>query len=233
MSIKWADFKTRLLNGILATVDAQAATTQPPDDVLKTWCRWGLAELSAHTAEATSQLFNGNGEQTSWTITDDIVDRLQDTGMIIMGDENSTYNIIPPRAWNQDTIIDANSYVKEFWEYPAGTINFSFAPKTQFAVWYYRVWQMPETDDDLLMIPRWMERPLAMNIVAQYCEPYALEFSKVRQWNRRSDSGNPEDNTMFQQIAHLRKISEEILRTYPPQSRQRFYNNLERSVSGR
>ncbi len=230
--IRWGDFKSQVLNGLInqvqpvqagtGLVTGAAATLDDAQALI--WCRWGLAELSTHTADKASQTFVGDGATTQFVLADDCVDTLEKTGLLALSD-GPVVNFIPPISFAADVVLDRQDIRMGWWEWPWGTINTAWVVPTnvQFTFSYYRVWTTPENDDAPLTIPRFLELPLAYLMVAYYSEAYALEYSKIRQWNRQLDAGTPLDNSMIEEIAHLRQMAMELLNRQAPQDRDRFH----------
>lgn len=199
------------------------------------WCRWALAEISYHTADTAEANFQGDGQTKAFSIDDEVIDSLDRTALVLISEGVGRTNVLPPFKFQEDTIIDTNKNNKYFWEWPTNTVNLGFVPSVsqKLTISYYRGWEAPVADTDILTIPRWMEAPLGYLIVRSFSEAYALEYSKIRQWNVKTDSGTPLQNPMFAQITHLQKQAELLLAKQPVQDRNKFFTFAGRENNGR
>ena len=239
--IPWGTFRTQVQSGLLTTPAPSAAaissgtvaSTVVDPSQMAIHCKWALAELSRHNAEQTSMFFQGDGLTSSFQISDDVVDSLERTARLLYFSNGRTY-VLAPRRFDQITTFDRGDQQYEWWEW-GGVIYMASPPPagSSFTVNYFRSWRAPVNDDSILNIPMWMESPLALLLAAYYAETYTLEFSKIRQWNRRTDSGQPDDNPMFQQVDQYRKMAAEILARTVPQDRNMFYTSPGKSTGGR
>ena len=199
------------------------------------WCRWALSDISFHTADTAVANFMGDGITRAFTVQGEVIDTLDKTALVLLSESNQKINVLPPYKFTEDTLIGTNPGSKSFWEWPTNTLNlgFTMSPTQAISVSYYKPWDNPTDDESVLGIPRWMEAPLAYYIVRYYCTAYTIEYSKIRQWNVKTDSGNPLQNPMFALEKHLSETAQTLLSRQPVQDRNRYFTFAGRENNGR
>lgn len=225
--LTWEAAKNYVLNGLLKDPDG---TTYDPDQLL-IYTRWALAELSQHTAEASCFSYDGDNITSVFRLPHDISDPIEKCG-VVAWTVGSTGNIeyIAPYTRLPEIIWPANTMKnkKVFWEWPTGfiTLGYPLPVGDKITIYYFKIWSSPKDpnqDDFEFNIPQWMEQPLCYLIAAAAQEPNATQFANIRNWNRRGDSGTPEDNVAQKRAKWFIEQAYRQLGRFAAQDKDTFY----------
>jgi hypothetical protein len=232
--LTWAVMKQYILEGILK--DPNDEDTQYSPEQLTAYARWACAELAQHTAQADCINLDCDGSRYQFALPTDMIDTIEKCGLVSYDDgTNTTYLPVYKRLqeiiWPTDV---ATRDVKAYWEWPTGQLTLGFIPKinTKLILYYFRIWTPPVEDVDVVNIPQWMEQAFAYLVAAAALEPKGTQFANIRGWNRKQDSGSPEDNPAAKQAGWFVKQAQRILAKMPPQDRENFYQ-LDTRKTGR
>lgn len=229
MPLTWATMREYILEGILKdnSVDGGGSNRYTPLQ-LKAFARWAMGELSLHTALADQVVYIGDGLQSVFVLPSDMVDPIERAGLVAYND-GQTINYLPAYKRMPDIIwpiqLDNLKPRRCYWEWPSGRLTLGFVPAANktITVYYFRIWPAPEEDGDILTLPQWMEQPFVYLVGAAAMESIGTQAANVRQWNRKSDSGNPEQNPAQKQALWFVQQANRILAKVPPQDRESFY----------
>jgi len=233
--IKWGALKSYILSALLK--DPQSVTFTP--DMMFIFARWGCVEISQHTAEAATKLWAGDGVTTQFPLPDDMIERIDKAGLVWYKDSSEIdyldsvrrrsdmeWPIMQNMNIPQDTTSTRNAMEwRGFWEWPSNTLTLGFTPglSTTVGLEYFRSWAAPQTDDDVLRFPHYLEQPFAYFVAAYATDALGFQSSDIRQWNTKRDSGEPEQNPLHRQSEFYIKQAYRLLSKISPQDRETFY----------
>lgn len=226
MTIAWSDLREAILSGLLKDDQAERYT---PDQML-IYARWACKEISFHTAQAAVSTFTCDGSHATFALPAGIRDSISKVGLVVYDDNAGRSTVLPPRLILPGTIeVKAGSKEQSrcYWEWPSGTLTLGFMPAAggTLTLYYFKDWDAPTGDASVLTFPDWMEQPFAYLVAAYALEPNGVQQTNIRQFNRKQDSGSPEDNTAHKQIEHFIKMAQRLLSRVQPQERETFYRN--------
>lgn len=241
--IAWLKFKKQILSSMLKDPNSD---NHKSEDML-TWARWALAEASMHTASSATFTIECDGFTNVFDVPDDSVDPIDQTAILEYNSGNEriflpfirpqpesiwpllsqTQGNSPSSAYSRSTSAGGSSIPYEIgvMNWPENKITLQFTPGngTSILMHYFRIWDEPVDDDSVLKIPRWMEQPVAYMIAAYSMDPDSLQSSEIRQWNGKTDSGTPEQNTLQKQAKFFMENARRIFLSVPPQDRATFF----------
>lgn len=236
MAIKWSDLRDSIRIAILrdippvTTPQDGSSAVQFEDDQLLVAARWACAALSMHTAQRATKEYNGDGRTNQFDLPDDMVDGVEKAALVIYRDQVVSeflppLRLIPNERWDLNTPTSDAAITRSYWEWPHDTMTLSFIPAngSVIEIRYYKIWTAPESDESILEFPRAFEQPFAYFVGAMAFDPLSAQASSIRQWNRRSDSGTPEDNPLQRQAEYFLKQADARLKAIGPQDRETFY----------
>lgn len=225
MALTWQQMRTYILEGILK--DEVGTDQRYSDTQMLAYARWACVELSFHTAQSASYTYTCDGATDQFVLPEDMIDNIENAGLV--GFSNSegvryipVYNLMPEVYWPTENSTTSRYC---YWEWPSGRLTLGWKPALgeKIILNYFKIWTPPLQDNDLMSIPLWMEQPFAYLVSAAALEPIGTQAANVRQWNRKMDSGNPEDNPAQKQALHFIKQATRLLSKYPVQDRSNFY----------
>lgn len=224
MTISWAAYRAQIRRSFLDDVSEVKFT----DAQLLDAVGFALEEFAAHTAVASASSFTMNGTDTTITMPDNVYSSLEDTGLVILTQDDQRQNLEPivrrpgdvltGTAWDSDD-------PKRYWERPRGVINFTFVPDNNATVevYYFAAYNHPVADDDTIDVPSWALQPLACLTAAAVFGSKGALAADIGQWDQRRDSGNPEHNPLHRHIEHLRWLYDQLIARVPVQQRDHLY----------
>ena len=151
-----------------------------------------------------------DGEETEFDLPADLY-RLDG-----VWDVNSKVFLSMQRVMAGDTWANTSFSDTSFMEWPEGKITFSKAPSTDgIKLYYAAVWGKPDKDTDVIDVP-----DVYLTAIALYAAAYSLlnkatAASLIRQYNTKTDSGNPEQNPAQRQADYLLKWFESEMNRHP------------------
>lgn len=217
----WGEMKQQVLQGLLRDDEAERYT----DEQMAYYARWAMVELSAHTAASDLKVYQLDGSSNKVELPANIIDSIDKSGLVIYVNGNREKRLVHFKRLPGTTWITGSSSADVYYEFPSNQITLGFMPSpgTSLILNYFRIWNTPKEDNDVLEIPQWMELPFAYFIAALALEPVGTQAANVRQWNRKQDSGTPEQNPALRQVEHFVKQAYRILGRFAPQDRETFY----------
>lgn len=243
MSISWGTLRGYIREGILKDVpqvigsETVAETAQFTDDQLLIAARWACSSLSMHTAQQAIKHYNCDGRTNVFDIPDDIVDNIEKAGLIIYNDGSSLnylapVRLLPSMSWPTTPLSGNQGGIQGYWQWPFDRMTLSFIPEngTVVEMRYFKSWNAPVDDNSVLEFPRQFEQAFAYYVGASIFDPLGAQASSIRQWNRKQDSGGPEDNPLHRQSEFFLKQAERVLRNIGAQDRETFYTHDPRDL---
>lgn len=224
--IKWGDLKTHILDGVIKDPTEVRVT---PDQLL-VWAKWACAEISSHTAQSAAYTYETDGTAFQFPLPGHIVDSVEKVGLVAYND-GQQIDYLPPLRLAPDRVmpvkIDVGSgqEYRGYWEWPSGNLMLGFVPPTGKAITlhYFKIWDPPVDDESILAFPDWMEHPFAYLVSAYAMDPDGYQITNIRNFNRKQDSGKPEDNPPHRQYEFFLKQADRLLSRVAPQDRETFY----------
>jgi hypothetical protein len=235
--ISWGVLKSYILDGLLQVSTTSSTTTEVTDDIvytsaqLLTWARWACSEVSYHTAQAAQERYLGDGVTKKWLLPPLMIDAIEKTALV-MYDDGKTQNFLPPLKVRPDLVFANGHSQRAYYEWPMGTLSLAFiVPNGQSVTLdYFKIWTPPTDDNSIMEFPQWMEMPFAYFVAAYAMEPVGVQASRIRQWNRKQDSGNPEHNPLHRQTEHFIAMANRLLNKATPQDRDKFFDPDSKSL---
>lgn len=217
----WGEAKRRILVGLLKDEEGERYT----DEQMSTYAAWALAEISAHTACADTKVYPCDGTVNCFPLPSDRIDPIDKAGLVIYEHGSKQRYLTHYKRMPGITWITGQSSAEVYYEFPGNhlTLGFMPSPGSKILLHYFRIWRPPQIDDDILEIPTWLEVPFSYFVAAFALEPIGTQAANIRQWNRKQDSGNPEDNPALQQVKHFINQAYRYLSKFAPQDRETFY----------
>lgn len=219
MTILWRDLRDRILYGLLVPYTdptaSESVIARYSYEQMLVWARWACAEISMHTAEEASFTLTLTGRVFS--LPQDAVDPISKAGVVVYKTNNQE-EVLQPISRHPSLL---RTKVKGFWSSPTQvTLTFEPAANSQATVYYFKVWDAPTDDTSLLKFPSWMELPFSYLVAAYAQAPSGSQSANVRQWNRRVDSGTPEDNSLNDMARFFIQQAYRVLHLHPAQDRE-------------
>ena len=222
--IAWGAYREQIRRSLLRDTTAQRWSNETLLDLLG----WAMDTFSSHTALPSTMVSTVDGLSSTIMLPEDAFDDVSQTALVKLVSDK--VEILEPVRLQPGTVIpystpETNSTPYGFWEWPTGTLNFGFIPEagTQVHLMYFAHYPTPESDEDIVQIPRWAHQPVALLVAAYGTLPHGLSTSIIRQYADKQDSGNPEHNPLHRQAEHFLSIYREIINRYPKQDRVNYY----------
>lgn len=227
--VKWSVLSSYIINGLLKTPpaaqDIESVEAQYSDDLLLISAQFALIRLSYHTAEAAQFVFNGDGVTKVIPLPNNRVDAFTKSSLVTYNDGKQIKHI-PPVEFSVNSVLSSTNTFYQYYEMPSGVLHLDFVPiqGSKVTLDYFKIWDAPKDDNSELMFPDWMILPFCYLVAASAIEPYGVQASSIRQWNRKNDSGTPEHNPLHKQTKHFQDQAQMILNMYGSQDRDTFFN---------
>lgn len=209
----WATFREQVRRSVLKDPNRITWT----DDQLRDICWWALDTFCAHTAVATSVTYDATG--TTYALPDNQFESLEEAGLVYTIDSANTRTYLPPFF----LASEAPSLIS-YEEFPKGTLLLSDTPNdATLVVRYFAYYNHPYADDDTIDVPAWGIPALSFLIGAHAMSSVAVNAGNIRQWNSKTDSGNPEHNPLQSLQRHFLQLYENEINRFPRQERQNLW----------
>jgi hypothetical protein len=217
--ITWAEFKASIRRSILKdnNPDEETGEYRWSDDELFDFMSWALSQVARHTAVATA---------TSVTVTGQEYDLPSNTLSTEPFDINGVVRIVSSAG--NVKYLDPIKYTGNLSYYGSEgfyTIGSRLVLTTQpkdtdrIEIEYFAHYDVPDSDDDVISVPRWMIPPLSYLVGAHALSGAGLKTSFIRQWGARPDTGTPEHNPLKVQQKWFFDLYESEMAKHPPQDR--------------
>jgi len=120
----------------------------------------------------------------------------------------STDNVIPRTRIAPGVYIGTDVGGNSWQVYPHGYISFANPPDSgdTFTLYYRAYWTAPSDDDDEFEVGAALETPIIYWCAAYLLLPEAIGAAELRQYNKRSASGNPEHNPVAERVDLFMKL---------------------------
>ncbi len=244
MADTWANIRTRIRVGLLKDVpvvlNVPDTSTVFTDEQLLVAAQWAVVSLSQDQAQQASVNIQGDGTNYLFNLPDGVVDDIDKTGLVILHASSEAASdieylapirLIPGERWPITTPAETATSVRAFYTW-AGKIVFTFIPDAGnlIEIKYWKEWDKPTGDQDILEFPSKLELPFAYLVAAIAFDPLGAQASAIRTWNRKTDSGTPEDNSLQKQSLYFLDMYTRALRRIGPQDRETYYNQAPRDT---
>lgn len=107
---------------------------------------------------------------------------------------------------------------QQWFERPAGTINFLSAPKSDLVAYCVADYDRPSAMDDDIPVPDRLIGALGYYVAAYVVSPEASGVSQIRPYGTRIDSGDPEDNPLLNMTLFFMHLFEREMARITPYS---------------
>lgn len=194
------------------------------DESLLDFCMLSLRTFAAHTAVATSTVFQ-NATGTTFTLPENLydVEPLADSGLIYFrqqSDGAKTY--LAPSLYPTEK---KGELLFTTW---GNSLTLSEAPPsgTDLYIFHFAYYTDPVLSTDPVGIPNWAYPAFSLLMAAYSLTPVSVQSANISQWKVKSDSGNPEHNALRAQQRSFFEQYELELSRYPRQDRRNYYKAL-------
>lgn len=240
MAIDWGTLKGYIRTGLLKDVPTSAGITveqsQFTDAELLIAARWGCVYLSQRFAQETTLTFTCDGVAFTFALPDTLVDDVERTGLVILHRANDIEYLAPIRTlpgeqWPVSVQSESSALTRGYYHWQ-DLLQLTFIPNSTDTIELrcWKNWNAPLVDADLLTFPIRLEQPFAYIVSAFAFDPLGAQASAIRTWNRKTDSGTPEDNSLHQQSQYFLMMADKLLAAVGPQDRETYYNQSPRDV---
>lgn len=221
MSLQWSAVEPKLIR-ILKSV----ATSESDADLRMDGFNAALEDFSAHTAKRAKTEFTGDGSTIAFNLPSDFLatpDAIQGVRIASgqsLGETEGWLEeqiFVPGENYSQWT--DSSGIPSLFFIWPNDKINILpvMASGTKVEMYYHAAWGEVTAGTSVIDAPRWALRLLNFYAAAYCIAPSGIKSAKIRQFNQKLDSGNPEDNPINEQADYYLKWYRTELAKYPPQ----------------
>jgi hypothetical protein len=209
--ITWGVLKTQIRRSLLQDPNG----TKYSDDVLRDSVGWALAVLASHTAMATST--SAPATLLAYPLPDNMLETPDVAGLVTL-ESGSDIRFLRP-VYHAAGITMTSE--KGFYCWPREQLNINVYPPDGYTmvIRYYAGYNKPSVDNDVLTIPLWAEMIVAYQTAVYALSSKSLKEANLSQFDRKPDSGTPEDNAMRQQQLFWQKMVEQELVRHPRQQR--------------
>ncbi len=209
----WGELRTVVRRSLLDDLSGNKFS----DDVLRDSVGWALDRLCQHTAAETSVSYVGNGSQTAFTLPANMYDTPDNYGLVHLESSSDLVVLRPVYSSKSINIRTERGY----YVWPRTTLNLVMAPLSDqlLVVRYYAVYNHPMQDSDVLDIPQWAEMAVAYQAAVYALSKRSYKESNISQFDRKPDSGTPEDNAIRMQQEFLQRMVDKTLNDHPKQVR--------------
>ncbi len=237
MAIRWEDLKGYIREAVLKDIIVNNSTPQFADTQLLIAARWACAALSMHTAQAFTYHIPADGTAYKFDLPANTVDGVEKAALVIYNNNTKMEYLAPVRVqpgvtWPTKAPGDASASLRGYFEWPQGVLVLTFVPAkdTEIVVHAFRQWAPPEIDDSLLEFPMAFEQPFSYMVGSLVLDSLGFQAAAIRTWNRKTDSGTPEDNSPKDYAKYLWFTAEERLKDIGPQDRETYYHLAPRDL---
>jgi len=119
---------------------------------------------------------------------------------------------IPRRPGYQfpSTEVDEDSLPVGYWV-TDDKLYLGQTAKVKFTLYYLAYWPTPSGDDDTIVVPRWARQALTYYASAMALLRKSVGNAKIRQWNRKEDSGKPTDEPLSPVVKYLLEQYKQVI----------------------
>lgn len=219
MSLTWAELRTQAKR--LLQDNKSTGTPRWSNDQLLDYASWALNSLCAHTALATATGFTCDGVASAFTLPNNFYEEVTRSGAVYIDDGFSVSYLNPVPIWKHAGAL--NGYYLN----PSNILNTVMVPSNGsiLTIYYFASYPIPVNDNDLILAPAWATAALVFAIGSYAHSSYATKTASIRQWNTKSDSGNPEQNPIEDMSrVYYERYQMELLQV-PNQQRENYWRN--------
>ena len=229
MAIRWTPLKNRILRVL---DDTERSRPTYSDEELMDYVNSGLTTLaSVHTAQECEYIITTPKVENKLVMPENFLALgpvyYQVHGRRVMLQPLKLHpgESIPALiGWlaPQPVMWNSHSYGNiSFYEYPAGTLNFSLPviEGLEMHANYFGYYDRVEAETDIILAPRWAEEALIWYVQMLAMAKPSVQASMLGQYKTKIDAGSPEDNPLLKSVEHCRKMWERILSSNDKQAR--------------
>lgn len=211
--VTWATFRNQVRRSVLKSTAEDTWTNESLKDMMA----WALQSFASHTACPSGVTYYG-ASGTNFQLPDNIYTPLHLTGLVYLSTSTST-EVIEPYYRNDDIL----SY--DCW---GDYISFSeeLDGSSDLIIKYFAYWPEPVYDDDIIRVPNWAFSALSYLMGVYALTPVGVQSANISQWKDKSDSGNPEHNSLRAQQEHFIKLYEREISRHARQDRENYFKRL-------
>lgn len=216
-SFTWATFRT---NHIRPFLDDESAGDWSNAELLL-YCTWALDDLTLWYPRKRSTTLAADTE--SFTVPDDFfrVDLVEWKRTDYYWKFLEEISRRPGYEF-PSTEVDESSYPVGYWVID-DKLYLGRTSEAAFTLHYHAYWPVPSGDSSEITVPRWARQALAFYIGAMALIRKSIGFAKIRQWNTRTDSGNPLQEPLMPEAKFLLEQYKQIINDHVPLEDIRVY----------
>jgi hypothetical protein len=213
----WATFRTQVRRSILEDPDK---VTWTDDDELMDFCGWALDTFCAHTAVASSVLYEDIAASTL-VLPDNVYGDVESSGYVYLNVTDVGWSQVKPARLFDFAPSEEITY--SVW---GSTLQFSEAVSGDVLVRYFALYPHPTDDNSEITIPAWAYTAVAHLIGAYALTMKGISSAGIDRYKGEEDRGSPEDNALRAQQVHLLKVYDLEIARHPRQIRENSYQRL-------
>lgn len=215
--ITWGELRAMLRRTFLmdTTPDEETGEFRHTDAKLLDCVKLALDRLCVHTAVATATAYPAAG--TAYPLPDNTYTGDQIWPSLLVWVEDS---VGKPVYLNPAQISESVTGDYQILGHELRLLVVPPAGAT-LHIEYYAHYDYPIGDASVINVPHWAITAVAYCTSAYALSGFSLRSSSIRQWNTRSDSGNPIQNPIIEQMKLYFQLFENELAARPRQERYR------------
>lgn len=206
MAYTWAEARVEL--GRLLSDDTDVTF---PVELRLDGCNAALRAFAAHTALPSSAVLAGDGVTKAFSLPANLL-----AGSLLYLWDGAAF-------WQMENEVPLPADIgpvnddKKWWIWPPDTINLNEKPSGDVDLYYYAHWPEVAGDADEITVPVWAREALLFYAAAYCLSKTATAAANIRQYNTKTDSGNPEHNPMSDRQKEFLKLYDQVIGRYSPQ----------------
>ncbi len=228
MAISLSDFRDQVRNLLLADAipdDNGDFKFVEPQFKYAVW--WATDQFANHTAQPSSVTFTTPTTYT-YQLPDNRYegDKIDTSGQVFLLHSDLTTKILDPIEYTENLERDTGA---GFYTYPDDVLNITTLPLSTdiLTVRYFAYYDHPQSDDDLIRVPRWAIMPLAYLAASHILSNESLKTANIRQYAADEDKGTPEHNPLLKQQMQYLAIYDREIAKHMPQDRTNMFRQSE------
>ena len=189
---------------------------------------WATDQFANHTAQASSVSFDATVYDYALPSNRFDGDKIDTSASVWLLETSSgirTY--LDPVEYSSNLERDTGY---GFYTFPDDVLHLTSLPRTgnSLGIDYFAFYDHPETDTDLVTIPRWAISSVCYLAAAHVLSNESLKTANIRQYAADQDKGTPEHNPLVKQQENYICLYERELAKHMPQDRTNMFRMSER-----
>lgn len=225
----WGELRDTIRRALLKDTvpDEETGELRWTDEELRDFCWFALDTFAVHTAVATATSFVCDGETDEFNLPENLYtgDKFETTSLVYT-ESGTTITYHDPVMYTDSMNLESGTGYRIA---PGNVLRFTTAPTAAdtLTVEHFAFYNHPYADSDTIDIPQWGIQAIAYLSAAHALSGDSMKSAKIRQYNQRADSGNPEDNPIKEIQSWWLEMYEREMSRYVPQDRSHFFREVD------